>query len=133
MGKLLAISVAATGAMAASVGGVFLFRGNGVKAENVSQTVTDSADGNFQPKTLSDALDFTTLADFKTKKGGSCVEKYFGSLNYESKGNEISTSSPFSESDFPGTSSPGENPKSCLIINWEKSISTSTEDSSKDK
>lgn len=111
MGKLISLLAAGAGATAATVGGVYILRRS-----------TSSPKDFISPE-----LPFADLAGFKRAKGDECTQRYFGKLDYEnSKGTAISSTNTFNSTDFLGTSAEGTIPKSCLVINWEKTDAADT-------
>lgn len=116
MSRLIALLAAGAGTATLSIGGFYLVRGVG----GVAPTKDNPSE------TISVDLSFKTLQDFKTNHGGACAKKYFKNLSYGTTGNVIDTSHSIGSSDVNANSTEGGHPKSCLVINWERSDSQDT-------
>lgn len=112
MSKLLPLLLVGTGAAVVSVGGVYLLNGSAASQEEI----------------ISPELTFTDLATFKSERGVACSKKYFKDTDYGTLGQAIDTDKSVDANDLKGTSKAGTIPKSCLVINWERTDSTDTQE-----
>lgn len=143
MGKLVVLLAVGSGTVTASVGGFYLLNRSGtgedkrensgqIQSDGVIQERKDVGSDNTATNALED-LKFKTLQEFKTNHGGDCAKRYFQDLDYGSAENSIGASNVISASDLQPSVAEDGHPKSCLVINWERSDSKDNSDSSNNK
>lgn len=111
MGKALALLVAGGGVTAITVGGVYLFRGNGTsRVGETADTITPQAvSSKVSNKILADSW-----SDFQTDgKASECFTRYFQGLNLQGSSNTISSDNIVGSGYFSAAGSS----RSCLILN----------------
>lgn len=121
MSKFIPLLFAGAGAAATAVGGAYLIKNSGSGSSDQVLRNDEVEEGN-SPEKNSPALEFDTLQKFKNGKGGGCVQDLFGQ-SPEIDFNVAEGTNP-SESNFFGVvpTDTADNTKSCLVINWKKTL-----------
>lgn len=132
MGKTIALLAAGAGTATVSVGGFYLIQSGGAGAESAQIASADAGVSTEETTDMSAELSFKTLDDFKNAKGGDCA-KYFANgsdlVNLSVGGSQVSASTDNNiDTNYFSNGSDG---KGCLVVNWERTDSSSGDNTQK--